>query len=56
MTSPTDKAGITCILGMIIFLAVHIPNVSTITVPHEACLNQTHFSLGDPDQAKPLIK
>ena len=52
MTSPTDKAGITCILSMINFLAVHIPNVSMITVPHEDCLNQTRFSLGGPDQAK----
>ena len=31
MSSPTDKAGIRRILGMINFLAAHIPNVSTVT-------------------------
>ena len=33
MASPTDKAGIRHLLGMINFLAAHIPNVSTITAP-----------------------
>ena len=33
MGNPTDKAGIRRVLGMINFLATHIPNVSTITAP-----------------------
>ena len=33
MTTPTDKAGIRRLLGMMNFLAAHIPNVSTITAP-----------------------
>jgi len=33
MASPTDKAGIKRLLGMINFLVAHTPNVSTITAP-----------------------
>ena len=33
MTSPTDKASIRCLLGMINFLAAYIPNMSSITSP-----------------------
>ena len=33
MTTPIDKAGIRRLLGMMNFLAAHIPNVSTITAP-----------------------
>ena len=33
MDPPNGKAGIRCLLGMINFLAAHIPNMSSITAP-----------------------
>ena len=33
MPTPTDKAGVRRLLGMINFLAAHIPDMSTITAP-----------------------
>ena len=33
MPVPTDKAGVRRLLGMVNFLANHIPNMSTITAP-----------------------
>ena len=38
MGNPTDKAGIRRLLGMISFLAAHLPNVSTITTPLRSLL------------------
>ena len=56
MTSPTDKAGIRCLLGMTNFLAAHIPNVSTITAPLRSLLkSDTPFTWG-PEQATALTK
>ena len=33
MPTPMDKAGVRHLLGMINFMAAHIPGMSTITVP-----------------------
>ena len=50
MTTPTDKAGIRRLLGMINFLAPHIPNMSIITAPLRSLLkSDVHFSW-DPEQ------
>ena len=37
--TPTEKADVRCLLGMVNFLASHIPNISTTTAP----LKLTHF-------------
>ena len=51
MTTPTDKAGIRRLLGMINFLAPHIPNMSIITAPLRSLLkSDVHFSWG-PEQS-----
>ena len=56
MTSPTDKAGIRRILGMINFLAAHIPNVSTITAPLRSLLKSDTLFTWGPEQANALTK
>ena len=48
MPIPTDKAGVRRLLGMINFLANHIPNMSTITAPLRALVKaDTHFQWAD---------
>ena len=48
MPIPTDKAGVRRLLGMINFLANHIPNMSTITAPLQALVKaHTHFQWAD---------
>ena len=55
MTTPTDKAGIRRLLGMINFLAPHIPNMSIITAPLRSLLkSDVHFSWG-PEQTAAII-
>ena len=54
MASPTDKAGIRRLLGMINFLAAHIPNVSTITAPLRSLLKSDILFTWGPEQAKAL--
>ena len=56
MTSPTDKAGIRCLLGMTNFLAAHIPNVSTITAPLQSLLKSDTLFTWGPEQANALTK
>ena len=56
MSSPTDKAGIRRILGMINFLAAHIPNVSTITAPLRSLLKSDTLFTWGPEQANALTK
>ena len=48
MPIPTDKAGVRRLLGMVNFLANHIPNMSTITAPLRALVKEnTHFQWAD---------
>ena len=48
MPIPTDKAGVRRLLGMVNFLANHIPNMSTIMAPLRALLKEdTHFQWAD---------
>ena len=56
MGNPTDKAGIRHLLGMINFLAAHIPNVSTITAPLRSLLKSDVLFTWGPEQAKTLTK
>ena len=56
MGNPTDKAGIRRLLGMINFLAAHIPNVSTITAPLRSLLKSDVLFTWGPEQAKSLTK
>jgi len=52
MESPTDKAGIRRLLGMINFLAAHIPNLSTVTAPLRCLLkSDVLFDWGPEQQA-----
>ena len=56
MTSPADKAAVRQLLGMINFLAAHIPNMSTITAPLQSLLkSETFFNCG-PEQTSVLTK
>ena len=50
MTSPTDKAGIRRLLGMINFLAAHIPNMSSITAPLRCLLKSDVIFEWGPEQ------
>ena len=44
MPVPTDKAGVRRLLGMVNFLANHIPSMSTITAPLRDLVKvDTHF-------------
>ena len=46
MPVPTDKAALRCLLGVVNFLASHIPNLATITAPLHALLKTViHFLL-----------
>ena len=56
MMSPTDKAGIRRILGMINFLAAHIPNVSTITASLQSLLKSDTLFTWGPEQTNALTK
>ena len=54
MLDPVDKSAVKCLLGMANFLANHIPNVSSITVPlRDLVKNDIHFQWG-PEQDKAL--
>ena len=56
MTTPTDKPGIRRLLGMINFLAPHIPSMSTITAPLRDLLkSDIHFTWG-PEQTTAMTK
>ena len=56
MATPTDKAGIRRLLGMINFLAAHIPDMSTITAPLRSLLrSDIHFSWG-PEHTAAMTK
>ena len=51
---PTDKSAVRRLIGMVNFLANHIPNVSSITVPLcDLVKNDVHFQWG-PEQDKAL--
>ena len=54
MASPTDKAGIKRLLGMINFLVAHTPNVSTITAPLWSLLKSDTLFTWGPEQEKTL--
>ena len=54
MASPTDKAGIRILLGMINFLAAHMPNISTITAPLQSLLKSDALLTWGPEQEKML--
>ena len=54
MPTPTDKAGVRRLLGMINFLAAHIPDMSTITVPVRDLLKSDVIFQWGPEQAKAL--
>ena len=56
MDPPQDKAGIRRLLGMLNFLAAHIPNMSDITGPLRCLLkSDVHFNWG-PEQEAALAK
>ena len=56
MGNPTDKASTRCLLGVINFLAAHIPNVSTITAPLQCLLKSDVLFTWGPEQAKAFTK
>ena len=58
MPVPTDKAGVRRLLGMVNFLANHIPNMSTITAPLRDLVKvDTHFQwAGEHDKALDKLK
>ena len=54
MPIPNDKSAVWRLLGMVNFLANHIPNVSSITAPlRDLVKNDVHFQWG-PEQDKAL--
>ena len=54
MPTPTDKSAVRRLLGMVNFLANHIPNVSSITAPlRDLVKTDVHFQWG-PEQDKSL--
>lgn len=54
MPIPNDKSAVRRLLGMVNFLANHIPNVSSITAPlRDLVKNDVHFQWG-PEQDKAL--
>ena len=56
MPMPTDKAGVRRLLGMINFLAAHIPDMSTITAPVRDLLKSDVLFQWGPEQVKALEK
>ena len=57
MSTPTDKAGVRHLLGMINFLAAHIPDMSTIiTAPVRDLLKSDVLFQWGPEQVKALEK
>ena len=55
-TSPRNKAGIRQLLGMMNFIAPHIPNASTITAPLQSLLKPDVLFIWGPEQANSLKK
>ena len=56
MGAPTDKAGIRRLLGMITFLAAHIPDMSSITAPLRCLLKSDVLFNWGPEQHAALAK
>ena len=56
MNPPNDKAGIRRLLGMINFLAAHIPNMSSITAPLRCLLKSDVLFNWGPEQHVALTK
>ena len=56
MATPTDKAGIRRLMGMINFLAAHIPEMSTITAPLRCLLKSDVLFAWGPEQDAALTK
>ena len=56
MDPPNDKAGIWCLLGMVNFLAAHISNMSSITVPLRSLLKSDVLFNWGPEQHVALTK
>lgn len=56
MPTPTDKAGVRRLLGMINFLAAHIPDMSTITAPVRDLLKSDVIFQWGPEQVRALEK
>ena len=56
MATPTDKPGVRRLLGMINFLAAHIPNMSTITAPLRCLLKSDVLFEWGPEQTRALTK
>ena len=56
MAPPQDKAGIRRLLGMINFLAAHIPNMSSITAPLRSLLKSDILFIWGPEQQAALAK
>ena len=56
MAPPQDKAGIRRLLGMINFLAAHIPNMSSITAPLRSLLKSDILFIWGPEQQAVLAK
>ena len=56
MPTPTDKASVRRLLGMINFLAAHIPGMSTITAPVRDLLKADIIFQWGPEQVKALHK
>ena len=56
MDPPKDKAGIWCLLGMINFLAAHIPNMSSMTAPLRCLLKSDVLFNWGPEQHAALTK
>ena len=54
MPTPTNKAGVRRLLGMINFLAAHVPDMSTITAPVRDLLKVDVIFQWGPEQAKSL--
>ena len=52
MPTPTDKAGVRHLLGMINFLAAHMPDMLTITAPVCDLLKADFIFQWGPEQAK----
>ena len=54
MPTPTDKAGVRRLLGMINFLAAHVPDMSTVTAPVRDLLKADVIFQWGPEQAQSL--
>ena len=54
MPTPTDKASVRRLLGMINFLAAYVPDMSTITAPVRDLLKANAIFQWGPEHAKSL--